>query len=404
MTKIRILIFLLTIIVVATVGTFVSYYARGYRFDTKNLRFVPNGLLVLKSDPDGASVYVNQELRAATNSTISLLPGTYDVSIKKDGYFTWSKRLEIQKEIVTEADVNLFRSAPSLTPITFDGAINPTISSDLTKVAFTIVPSPNLSDDKVGLWVLDTLNLPLGFPRDPKRITDGDLTGAQYLFSPDTRQILLTTKQGVYLLDSGSFTPQNQRVNIASTKDVTLATWEKRKKLKLTGLINSLPVEAIDLFNRKSSDVLFSPDETKILYTASSEATLKDDLIPQLPGASTQKQERNIQKGSTYVYDIKEDRNFLITDKPAALDGQLTTNQTTLLPTLHWFPSSNHLVLAQDSKVSILEYDGTNSVTVYAGTYNFPSAYPYLNTNKLLILTNLGAINSPPNLYSLTLK
>src|SRR5207249_4316807 len=110
------------------------------------------------------------------------------------------------------------------------------------------------------------------------------------------------------LLDSGNFNPQNQRVNVTSKKDDILSTWGKEKQLKLTGLIGSLPDEIIDLLNRKTSNVVFSPDETKILYTASGEATLADNLIPALPGASTQKQERSIHKDSTYVYDIKEDR------------------------------------------------------------------------------------------------
>src|SRR3972149_11785493 len=122
MTKVRVFVFLLTIIVVGTVGYLVSLYARGYRFDTKNLRFSPNGLLVANSDPDGASIFVNGELRTATDTTLSLAPGAYDVEIKKEGLLSWKKRLVIEKEIVTEANASLFRSVPSLTPVTFSGS------------------------------------------------------------------------------------------------------------------------------------------------------------------------------------------------------------------------------------------------------------------------------------------
>ena len=96
MAKIRLIAFLIGILIVGTVGTFVSYYARGYKFNPKTLSFLPNGILVIKSEPDGASVLINGELKTATNATISLSPGVYDVEVKKDGYFSWYKRLAIE--------------------------------------------------------------------------------------------------------------------------------------------------------------------------------------------------------------------------------------------------------------------------------------------------------------------
>ena len=51
-----------------------------------------------------------------------------------------------------------------------------------------------------------------------------------------------------------------------------------------------------------------------------------------------------------------------------------------------------------------MDYDGTNRQEVYAGSYVAPHAYPALTTDRIIILTNLGANTSPPNLYSLSLK
>ena len=127
-----------------------------------------------------------------------------------------------------------------------------------------------------------------------------------------------------------------------------------------------------------------------ILYTASGSGTLSDNLIPPLPGASTQKQERNIQTGRTYTYDIKEDRNFLITDQPE--------------PILRWMPTGKHLLLATPGQIVIMDYDGTNKEVVYSGSYVSTYAFPFNNTTRLLILTNLGAGTASPNLYTLTIK
>jgi len=226
MTKIRVIFFVVTLIIVSGLGIFATYYARGYRFDVKTLKFQPNGILVLKSEPDGASVYINGELKAATNANLSIAPGAYDVEVKKDGYLTWSKRLTIEKEIVTQANVSLFKTAPSLSPATLSGATNVVMSEDGSKIVYSVLPSRDLSDDKTGLWILDTFSLPLGFNSGSKRIADGDMTDATYIFSPDSRQLLLTVSEGIFVIDTGSFISQNQRVNISSTADDILAEWK----------------------------------------------------------------------------------------------------------------------------------------------------------------------------------
>lgn len=389
-TKFRVFFLVITLLLVGFFATIASWYARGYRFNFKTLRFSPSGLLVIKSEPTGAQIFVNGDLKSATDATISLSPNTYDVSVRKDGYLPWNKRMVIEKEVVAEAQVSLFRAAPSLTPVTFSGSINPVPSEDLSRIAYAVpvTKEPN-AVSKTGLWVIETADLPLGFSRDPRRIADGDYSTATWQFSPDGRQLLVTTKTGIYLIDSGTFTPQNSMTNVASKKEAILKDWETQKKNKTSAQIKNLPDDVADILTRKASLVTFSPDENKILYTASGSASLKSDLIKELPGSSTQAQERTIETGKTYVYDIKEDRNFKVGD-----EGQV----------LHWFPTSIHLVLAEEAKITVMDYDGTNRQAVYTGSYISPNAYPYANTSKLLILTNLGSNGSVANLYSLSLK
>ena len=392
MIKVRVIFFIITLIVVGTVGLFATYYARGYRLDLKTFKLQQNGILVLKSEPDGASVYIDRELKTATNASISIPPGTYDIEVRKDGYFSWYKRLTIQKEIVTQAGISLFKNVPSLAPITTAGAVNPVMAEDGSKIVFSV--------DKTGLWGLDTFSLPLGFGAGPKRITDGDMTGATYIFSPDGRQILLTISNSSFLIDAGSFTAQNQRVNVASRKDIVLAAWAAEKETRDQNLIRNLSPELSDILSRKSSGFVFSPDGNMILYTASSSASLPEGLVRPLPGASTQRQERNIQIGQTYVYDIKEDRNFLIADQPVTINN-VDNSQTAAV---RWMSTSRHLLLAQSGQVVIMDYDGTNRQVVYSGSYFAPAAFPFSNTTKLLILTNLGAPTASANLYTLTVK
>lgn len=412
MIKLRLIIAIITLLFVGGLSTSIFLYAKGYRFKEGSLQFSSNGLLVVKSDPDGAQVILDGELKTATNANITLAPGTYDVSIRKEGYQVWNKRLQIEKEEVTQVDAALFPSVPSLSAVTFSGATRAVSTSELTKVAYEVpVTLENINTNeargKAGLWLMELVNFPLGFTNEPRQITDTDVSNTSWIWSPDGREILLTTRLGVFLLDAGEFTSQKQLVNVASRKEDILLEWEEERKLKLETQIKKLPDELENILNRKASAIVFSPDEKKVLYTANGSETIPEELVPPLPGASTQKQERNIKEGHTYIYDIKEDRNFLITEGKVSLDVNIYLNKEDVEKSqtaLHWFPTSNHLVLAEKDNVTILDYDGTNVQIVYSGSYEAPHAYPFVNRSQMLLLTNLGAESTPTNLYSLSLK
>src|SRR5690606_38469838 len=104
MQNTRLLIWLSTILVIGVFGTAAIMYARGYRIDKENLQITPSGLLVANSEPNGVQVFVDGELKTATDNTIKLPPGTHDLLLKKDGYTSWQKRIVIEKEIVTQID------------------------------------------------------------------------------------------------------------------------------------------------------------------------------------------------------------------------------------------------------------------------------------------------------------
>jgi hypothetical protein len=394
MTKIRILIFLSTLIIVSILGVVASFYARGYKFDFAKLQFVPNGLLVINSEPNGAQIFVDDNLKTATNATLTLPPGTYDVTVKKEGYLAWSKSIVVEKEIVTQIDAVLFPAAPSLSAITFSGITNIIPSSDMTKIAY-IVPPTKDNLDKAGLWITESTSLPIGFAREPKRIADGDFANMTLEWSPDSREILATTSnaKGVataaYLFDTGQYTTLGQRTNEVGQIKTIKTGWSEKKNKKLTTQLAKLELSISEIISKKTTDIVFSPDENKILYTASESAEIPSGVVKPLPGASTQKQNRKLEPGKKYVYDIKEDRNFEIAKKDE--------------PTF-WLTTSAHLILPQKDKVIIMDYDGTNRQTVYQGSYTAPHAYPYSNASKLVILTNLGSTNSLTNLYSLNLK
>ncbi|MFZ3301183.1 MAG: PEGA domain-containing protein [Microgenomates group bacterium] len=380
MTLLRVLVLFSTFAVVGTIGYFVALIARGYQFDTGTFTFLENGILVAKSDPDGATILIDGDLKGATNTNLRLSPSTYHVEIKKNGYISWSKELTIKKEEVTQITAHLFKVAPSFSSVTFDGAINPVVSSDFSKIAYT-------NDN--GLWIMSVSSLPIGFPNEPKKITEGITKDDTYTFSPNNREIMLTTKVGTYLLNTNEFTDRKNLTDITLQKDLKLKTWELEKDKKDESELKLLPTEIAEVIEKNTSEFTFSPDETMVMYTASSEAKIKEGLVEKLPGSSTQKEERDIKVGKTYIYDIKEDKNFMVNDNGRSL---------------YWMPTSRHLILPDTGAIVVMDYDGTNRQTVFSGDYIAPHAYPFVNASKILILTTLGSDSKLPNLYSLSIK
>src|SRR3989304_9915230 len=295
MTKIRIIIFVITILVVGIVGVVAILYAKGYRLN-KDYKLTSEGLMVANSDPNGAQISIDGVLHSATNATISLPEGTYDITLKKEGYISWNKKLTIQSGVVTEINASLFPQAASLNPITFTGAINPQVSPDYSKISY---------GDSDGLWVVETVNLPLGFNSQPIKLTDLKIDSTMsWEWSPDSRQILLTTKKGVYLLSASSLTTSAQLVDITLSVAKTRLDWKVTQGKQLDSLLSKLPEQLTNIFKADTRDVVFSPDQTKILYTASASATIPTGLSTPLPGSSTQKETREIKKDHRYVYDI----------------------------------------------------------------------------------------------------
>lgn len=406
MTKIRILTFIITLVIVSVFGYAAFLYAQGYRINRKEkLKLSPNGLLILKSDPDGAQIIINGIFKTATNSTIPLPPDKYDVTIQKEGYLNWNKRLSIDKEVVTESTAQLFKSAPSLSALTFSSIVAAVPSRDFTKIAYIVPPSQNgsVAEETEGLWVMELINLPIGFSHEPKRVTNGNLANSELIWSPDGREILVIGEKSAFLLNAAEFINQNQRVNIFAKKDSIVNQWKKELEKRSNAQLDKLPDELNEILLNKAGSITFSPDKEMLVYSASSSANIPDSLIKQLPGASTQKQERDIKVNHTYVYDIKEDRNFLVDDHAENLiiEGGTSTLKERRLS---WFPTSRHLVLAEPNQIIIMDYDGTNRQVVYAGSYLAPYALPTLSIDRLIILTNLGANLSPTNLYSLGIK
>lgn len=373
-------IFLLAFFVFVTLA--IIALGRGYRADFGKKTLSSTGLLVATSDPDGAQIFLDGKLKSATNTTLTLPPGWYQVKIDKEGYLPWEKKMQIQGEVVSETRAMLFPSTPSLSPLTKTGVIAPSVSPDGSKIVYAVSSS--------GLWLLNLTTQPLGFSRDQqllaKSTSNIDFSAGTFTFSPDSKQILATIGSNYYLLHIDG---ENQPVFLDWDAWQNLNNqWQGQVEDKDSERLSLLPNELIKIATESGRILSFSFDETKLLYEATASAVIPPNLKPAHVTTNSTPEERHLNPHKIYVYDIKEDKNFLI---------ETPTNNNT---SLSWFPSSRHLVMIESNKISILEYDGSNQVTVYSAPFSkFICSSP--SANKLLILTSY---NQTANLYSLNLR
>lgn len=81
--------------------------AYGFNLD-KNRTVIQQGLIFFSSQPDPANIYINGTLKNAKTDTRLALPGgIYDVQLKRDGYRTWQRRIELEGGRVANFDYPL---------------------------------------------------------------------------------------------------------------------------------------------------------------------------------------------------------------------------------------------------------------------------------------------------------
>lgn len=356
------------------------------------------GLLVTTSVPDGAQVFVNDHLTTATNNTINLPPGQYKVRIFKDGYFPWEKTIDVEKEVVSKAEATLFPTTPKLESITETGALMPTIDPSFTKVAYVVASQ---SARKNGLYVLDMGNRSLlTLSSAATQIADDTFVSfdnASLSWSPDGKQILASipttnpARPSLYLLDATTFNQSPK--DVTETINATTTNWNALLAEKQTAQLNTLK-PTLKTFAITNMNILaWSPDETKFIYTASNAATLEPVIVPKIIGADSNPEDRTLSKGTMYVYDTKEDKNFLL------LKSDQIVNQKVM-----WFPDSKHIVVVHDKRVDIREYDSANNTTLFAGPFVDSYVFPWPTGEQIVVLTNLGNPDILPNLYTISLK
>lgn len=352
--------------------------AQGYRLDRQTNTIYGTGILVATSDPTGATLALNDEIKGATNTTINnLLPGEYKLTITKDGYFPWSKEVEIEKSKVLTVEALMIPVNPSLSPITSTPAQNTWLSPDGEKLAYSVP-----SGSSAGIWMLDLSSQPFNLARKPLQlVADTDTTlysQGQVRWSPSSKDLLITV--------TSNAVASHFRISVDNPLEVSqvdpnaeqlLSQWDTEKINNAQELQSNFNKQAQDLIATHTETLVWSPDNLKFMYYSEQDGT----------------------------------RSYFAYNKETKKQTKVLEAKSDVLTSVRWYADSLHLLVlekeTQESSlgtVSLIDMDGTNKQQVFKGTLIGDVLYTYLSGAKLVILTSFNIQEQTYYLYSINLR
>ena len=306
--KIRNILFLVLAVLFLIATPLTILYSLGWRFDWETKKIVQTGVFYFKVWPKNVQIYLNGKLKKKTDlffgsSLIeNLRPKKYEIEIKKEGFHSWKKTLEIEGKEVTEAqNIVLIPKNPKFNTVA-QGTKNFFFSPDNKKIILEEkLPSPqpfSLAEPNPSTWSLKLLELNKNIKSHLINEKDISEKGVQLInlkFSPDSKRILLKVEaEGkiLYYLLEINRTPAVliplDFLNLA-IEDIYFDPLDSENLFILSPPKNKIGEEGkelskVDIIKRKISplplkDVIaFSISGNNIYYLSSSGFLLKSDF------------------------------------------------------------------------------------------------------------------------------
>jgi hypothetical protein len=175
-----------------------------------------------------------------------------------------------------------------------------------------------------------------------------------------------------FILPVDSQTQSGDLRDSTATIAQTLATWDEDQKVKDNARVMAIRDIKYQQEASGSAILKWSPDETKYISSKDGKTNFK---VVDLNNLKTEKS-----------LEVKE----------YALPASKSYT---------WLPDSQHVILVQDGKIAVADFDGTNAQVIYAGTFEESSVYPWPDSSRLVFITSFPTPTAnQPNLYGINLK
>jgi len=122
-TVARTFVYILIAIAFVVAGFFIVTYAAGYSIDFKSRQISKTGLVSIQVQTEDTQIYLNSELIGTKSTTLrNLEPGKYFIEVTRDGFWSWSKSIELnEQEAISVGNIILFRKDAPTEPYSTGG-------------------------------------------------------------------------------------------------------------------------------------------------------------------------------------------------------------------------------------------------------------------------------------------
>lgn len=397
-------------------------YSLGYAIDFEKKKIVQTGAIFVSTEPGEVSVFMSGKQKGKTGIIFkklfkkNILPKTYSIELKKDGYYSWQKNLEIKEKLTTEIrDVFLLQENPQK-QIVFEKSIKGFYPSpDNKKIAYLtaenqigVLNLENKSEKSVlGAEKMDEL-VKLAWSENSKKIylkTSLKKVLSNYVWQEETENIIELDKivsKKTYNPVEFSWHPKdsNQIYFIDAQKDD-----DYLNKLNLAdGIIIPKIIRSFKnyyffgdsiYFLEKTSGIIFQTDfegksPKKITVQAVPDYNVKNGeyqffIFPQTIGVIDEKRDFYVLDSQTQLFkktgenisDIKisDDSKKLLFFGPNEIwvlyledffiqplkykwDKDLIGRFSSPIENSFWCPDSEHILIANQNNIKITETDG----------------------------------------------
>jgi len=138
------------------ITVYLIIFGFGYKIDLKNMKIIHTGIIYLAYTPKNSEVFINGELKnSGSPFDIILLPNSYFLEIKQNGYNTWSQSINVVADKVASIkNIVLFKQNPEISLITDTGLIASIDAPYDTRVKN---PVGDLTSNGYEIWADDNL-------------------------------------------------------------------------------------------------------------------------------------------------------------------------------------------------------------------------------------------------------
>jgi hypothetical protein len=374
-------------------------YALGYSFDLDTKQITKTGSLVAKSQPNRAEIYIDDKLQKnKTDSTIRfLLPGDYTIKISKDGYQSWTKRLNLRAGLVTWANherdfVTLFYNSAKEKShrITSLSAVS------IPDNQGVIVEGSEISVINGDRLIVERLNLAV-----PSFATPASLPSNQTLFyllrySPSrafsaeqisaSKHLEANDNFAVILIGTDLFVAKGQTISAFATK-VSGFTLENEHLWYVEG--NTLKHSNLNLGIAETISTLpSSPITSRVIRGESHIFLIMDQNLYALNDSAEE-----IYRGVNYAYwDKRTDRlvfannNEVLLFDPSSFRTELIIRSSSVLSQPVVNSQTGYLFFINEDKIKAIELDGRDHRNVYTIASKPAKSFLISEDGKLLTI------------------